>query len=491
MAVIVAICLVVFLGFTAMVVDYGYLAYVQRKLQTAADAAALAGAQEIIYGGDPEVVARNYAFDNDVKDTDTLTIAVDDEEEEVRVTVSRDVGLFFGPVLGVSTNTRIARAKAKVVWITGLSNLVPFGVTDIRGDVWAGVDGNFVRLSDGDNDNVYEGGLTVAGSGSKSVTVQIRSLIDGSLLKEVEQATAVMLEPTPIKKSQVTPNFIKIADPETISTNISIEGTSTIASVAVTLDGTATYLTSAGIDANGNRRYSGFLASPTAVGTYPVNVEITVNPGDPPDIVGPIDYIRVVDSFSPVGEVDASISSIGTVSFSVQIEGFQRGDPYEMRWDADPAKGNFMSIRFDDEQGVPNYKDHILNGSSYDYSIGDIIRTEPGKMGNHTSNTLNERIGDDTCSWNPDTLKWEDASGNQHFDCPRLIVVPLVGGYSATGGSFEAPITGFATFFIDSVGDEGTLVGYFVEYPDVGSLWTPEDPGDPLRPRTVRLMPFD
>lgn len=46
-SVVVAISLVVLLGFASLAVDYGYLAYSQRRLQSATDAAALAGAVDL------------------------------------------------------------------------------------------------------------------------------------------------------------------------------------------------------------------------------------------------------------------------------------------------------------------------------------------------------------------------------------------------------------------------------------------------------------
>src|ERR1700743_686014 len=46
-SVLVALSMVVLLGFAALGVDYGYLAYSQRRLQSATDAAALAGAVDL------------------------------------------------------------------------------------------------------------------------------------------------------------------------------------------------------------------------------------------------------------------------------------------------------------------------------------------------------------------------------------------------------------------------------------------------------------
>ena len=44
---IVAVCLVIFVGFTALAVDIGHLYVVRNELQNAADAGALAGARRL------------------------------------------------------------------------------------------------------------------------------------------------------------------------------------------------------------------------------------------------------------------------------------------------------------------------------------------------------------------------------------------------------------------------------------------------------------
>lgn len=48
---LVAICLAVLMGFAAMAIDVGFLEYRQRQQQNAADAAAIGGAQQLVYAG--------------------------------------------------------------------------------------------------------------------------------------------------------------------------------------------------------------------------------------------------------------------------------------------------------------------------------------------------------------------------------------------------------------------------------------------------------
>lgn len=59
--VLFAICLVVLLGFAALVLDVGFAYYADRSLQASADAAALAGAQELPDAATATTLAREYS----------------------------------------------------------------------------------------------------------------------------------------------------------------------------------------------------------------------------------------------------------------------------------------------------------------------------------------------------------------------------------------------------------------------------------------------
>ena len=59
--VLMVLMMVVLLGFAALVVDVGYAYYAHRSLQSSADAAALAGAQELPNATQAETIARQYS----------------------------------------------------------------------------------------------------------------------------------------------------------------------------------------------------------------------------------------------------------------------------------------------------------------------------------------------------------------------------------------------------------------------------------------------
>lgn len=128
--VLVALALVALLGCTALVTDVGLLYSHRARLVNAADAAALAGVQEL-----PErpqtarVVAEDYAEANGIK-PDQLELEVADDCRSLTVNVSRTVQLLFARVLGISSQDVKAAATAAVAPLSGVVGVVPFSIEE-------------------------------------------------------------------------------------------------------------------------------------------------------------------------------------------------------------------------------------------------------------------------------------------------------------------------------------------------------------------------
>ena len=108
--VLFALLFVFLLGLVAMVVDAGLVYLNRAQLQRAADAAALAGAYQM-----PDTTAardrvRQYCSLNGVKDADAVDVTF--PNNRVRVEITRQVRLFFAPVLGIRTMEVWAGAAA-------------------------------------------------------------------------------------------------------------------------------------------------------------------------------------------------------------------------------------------------------------------------------------------------------------------------------------------------------------------------------------------
>ncbi len=169
-AIMIAMFIVIFMLVTALVVDVGSLYEDRRWLQTVADSAALAGAQELPEDPDEaEAVAIEYATSN-YPGTFDIDIAIGDyyvSNDMITVAlVNPDAPLFFGKVTEGDTTTVPANATAIVAKPEGVGNVVPWALDKEYYNSWtAGEDytlkfptplepGNFMAV---DLDN-FEGG---------------------------------------------------------------------------------------------------------------------------------------------------------------------------------------------------------------------------------------------------------------------------------------------------------------------------------------------
>ena len=115
-AALVALLLLTLIGVSAFAVDAGHWYLVGQQAQRAADAAALAGVSQLP-GDRPAAYARAYEFSagngfkNGVAHT-SVTPTLDGGPTRLRVTVSRQVGNIFGPLLGVDSTTITKTAVA-------------------------------------------------------------------------------------------------------------------------------------------------------------------------------------------------------------------------------------------------------------------------------------------------------------------------------------------------------------------------------------------
>ena len=119
---LVALCLTVLLGAAALAVDAGYLQYKQRVQQTATDAAAIAGAWQLVDGKDPSAAGLAAASSNGFTNNGT-TITVNTtsppgdgpnsgNDAAVEAKITSTYPALFSAVLGRTTNAVSTRAVA-------------------------------------------------------------------------------------------------------------------------------------------------------------------------------------------------------------------------------------------------------------------------------------------------------------------------------------------------------------------------------------------
>lgn len=177
---VVAMSMTVIIGFTALAVDVGNLYLNKTRLVNMADAAALAGVQDL--PGNPEGAidtARSYAARNGMNG-DGVNVALSENNTVVTVNVSRTVPFYFAQIFDMTSGNVAARAVAAIRPITAISGVVPFGVEKqelIYGQTYTlkdgageGYSGNYGALALGGNGaNVYRGNIKEGYSGLLSI----------------------------------------------------------------------------------------------------------------------------------------------------------------------------------------------------------------------------------------------------------------------------------------------------------------------------------
>lgn len=98
--VIFALCMTVVLGFSALAIDVGVVVFEKSRLSNAADAAALAGAQELINNKSNAYNIVNQYLEKNGVDPLNAEVVLFDSDTKVSVTVKKDVNYYFARILG-------------------------------------------------------------------------------------------------------------------------------------------------------------------------------------------------------------------------------------------------------------------------------------------------------------------------------------------------------------------------------------------------------
>ncbi len=111
--VIVALSTVVLFGATALSVDLGMAYNAKAELQAAADAAALAGAQDLPNSNVAKKSAENYAGFNNVEAENVTAVSpYAGNSKLIEVTCTREITYYFAKFLGFDSKVIVARAVA-------------------------------------------------------------------------------------------------------------------------------------------------------------------------------------------------------------------------------------------------------------------------------------------------------------------------------------------------------------------------------------------
>ncbi len=179
---VISLGLAALLGFSALVMDYGAVALERRRLVTAADAAALAGVQELIAGAAfpalAEAAAVNYAAANGVAPA-LVMVDVFPERREIAVQVQNDVAFTFARIFGRSGAMVEARARAIAGPAGGVVGIVPFSL--VEQELFFGVPYE-LKYADWEDSGLGAGSfgaLALGGKGASNYRKNIRNGYNG------------------------------------------------------------------------------------------------------------------------------------------------------------------------------------------------------------------------------------------------------------------------------------------------------------------------
>lgn len=524
-AIIVALSLVALLIIVALVLDLGDLYKHDRDLQSAADAGALAGAQQIILNASPDAslhadisdMAREYV-DNNVELSSVNDVnAWAPQVEPAAVTVElRETGIpfWFANIMpGNSAGGAVkARARAEVKYVTGVRGVAPFAILVMNPEkfrfVFSGGLGH-VDITDDDEDGWYGkdpsevdgGSLTPTSAGTYSVTLQAIGTVDGV------ETVGLELQDIGVWRAYDT------ADPAEVLYGASMEQTYGDGQIHVkfsvrpdAVGATATLgKTSISLTRSGSE-FSGWVTAPTnpksneGYETYDLKVAVTTPKASgngtetsKPITCGryiafnndvPLKYLMMTPPYPGYSGSRGATTSLGAKIFT-RIPRTNDGIEYVLKLDNHGGAGLYSgNWRLADIYKKVNAADEIATMDlsiidtwelNYPLRIDGPLLPQPGVAAGQVANGLNDRVSNSPAS-NPDA--W------------RHVVIPVV-DYSPdlAGSSQNYTIRFFAEFYILSnppfhPNDE--LIGKYVEGPVDVTDWS-DDPTGPLYLRTAVL----
>ena len=552
--VIVVLSLVVLLGMAAFVIDLGNFRAHRRQMQTAADAAALAGAMQLppFSDGSTSCARAEYYEHQNTDATDDNNLIVDGNLDtsycellanSVRVKpVENDVPYVFGRVLGFVNTDVEARARARVVYLTRSEGLLPFGVEDLRPNTVT------VFLGSDPNNPVQQWPLGLAGCQGPTVegypywctpgNVHINSLPAGGLpvgIKVVDNSnkTIVWTMIGYVGSPQTIPGTSECAGPCVVDNAILNPNTqpyyhssSTGGQIVVQVHfatapvgssnaprikyGSNNY--SAATSLGGNWYEASF---PRETTESPAGQDVFVrigNGGNAPATTQPVLHTYARDDGDILQQFTQSAHFLpttgGDLSFQAAFQVLVKGKIITLKLGGGGAQGNsgnYQGLDLDtntswpiyqcySQAGVPNAADEVQHGSCTPYSLGDSVDTQTGNFAGQVNNGLQARIG-------TSPNQWTDVFNPPAFGDPRwmsLILVPPV-TFSQCNGTCTTTVIGFGSFYITewsgqqgSTLKQGEVRGVFWDRPvKINQYSTTCDDPQNICLASVALMPWD
>jgi len=513
--VLTALVIVILLGFAALVVDMGYWYNVRRQLQSAADAAALAGCQELILGGsNAEIwaVVEEFAGYNSNGPVSSLSVVSpspgglsDITDDSVKVTVGSTASGFFGAVFGLESNDIEAQARAKIAYLVGVESPMPWAlpILDVDRITASAGGGPEIGLSDLGG-GIWGGAFAPGSAGDVQVTAWNDQTLDPAYPNGVPEEVA------PAARIAVIPSgsrFDDVVVPRTTFTAGYGESVSVYVDTTEELAPTESVVISIGksevsLSKTGATSWQGSIAAPTTDdmwATFELDVAIVDGKKD----VEKLDraaLLLVRRSSFPILDVRVTPNvfkqgSVGAATIQVQLHEYAYGEQYELKVVGGGGYvGTYQAIDWSTLRHEPywrhpqdppeypdmptaasTYYDYVGGTASYSFvaHVGDTVWTQPGNLsGPQTISALVTRFAGDNRTF----AEWE-AAGKP--GSTRLVYIPITEKVQSVTGLSPLRILSFAAFYIEddfTEASDAVVRGRFVDYVAPGWVVSPTPP---------------
>lgn len=175
--IVVALAMTIFIAMLAFVVDFGSFYLEKNRLQKIADAAALAGAQEM-----PENLSRVEAIAKDTirannGDPNNFSIQTNNNHTRLDVIGRKKIKLYFGNLLGLTEPEIQARASIELQPITSVKGAIPLGIPETLSVSY----GSPITLKEKVSDEGKITGIILSGPGASDFASDIIEGYDNTL----------------------------------------------------------------------------------------------------------------------------------------------------------------------------------------------------------------------------------------------------------------------------------------------------------------------
>lgn len=506
-AVTFAIVFLVIVGVAALAVDVGFWYTARRQLQSAADAAALAGCRELSEGSGAtaiedavdELANDNFTTPLDAEPTSRVS-ETEVGDDYVKVTCETDAPVFLAHWLLNSGTTLIrAQSVAKVGYLGGARAPVPFGLTILQIGSLSGRlgDGEYLAFSE-DADGYWErtfpvgsnGELDLQATNSQSFTetfedlVSVGALVPGGRIVAMDVDSTTLTEPDP--GVHVTVDLSGV-----LGAGERLQAEAGAAKVDLVLQ------------ASGDYEADVPVAYPAKM--HPAErATLTVTLGDKKAaetvecvlLLRPSSYL-----FQDVQAHPAAVLPGDAVKVRVKTLEFEYNTQYELKVEGGESitQGSFGALNFTSldhsECGYPDtppppggagadsYETFIIGDVEFVMHINDMVDVEPGNMAQKTAKGIAERLqGVELLT----LAEWEAAD---RPNTKQVAIVPIVERMQEVLGRKPVRVVGFATFLIEEPlpGHKDPVVGTFVEWTAPGWVVVDDPPGGGLVIEAVHL----